>query len=255
MTNDDGVNSEGLWSLANSLRDLGRVCVVAPDRDMSGKGTAMTLLDVLRTHKAPSPIEGVEAHSVQGTPSDCVILATASLYEEPFDLLFSGINQGSNTGLDLLGSGTVGGALQGYYRDIPSIAISVASLVDTKYEAACRAATALARSLAASPPEGPLLLNVNLPNVGPEDIEGVEVTRLGPRAYLEDVQLGHDGRRTHYWIKNRKSTEQQPEGTDTWAVENNRVSITPIDLVPTTQATSSTLQALAADLRSAFGLP
>ena len=89
VTNDDSIHSPGLWSLAEALTDVGQVCVVAPDRDQSGIGTAMTLLAVLRVHPIPSPVEGVEAFAVQGTPADAVILATESLFADPFDLVVS----------------------------------------------------------------------------------------------------------------------------------------------------------------------
>ena len=255
VTNDDGIYAPGLWALATALRELGHVCVVAPDRDMSGIGTAMTLLEVVRVRQIPPKVDGVEAYLVQGTPADCVILATGVLYDEPFDLLVSGINSGSNMGLDVLSSGTVGGALQGYYLNIPSIAISVASLTDVQYEVAARTAAALARALANSPMPGPLLLNVNLPNVEPAGIERVEITRLGPRAYLENVERGHDGRRTHYWIKHNKLVDDQPtKGTDTWAVRNNRISITPIELVLTNRVPSRAWSAVADEVRSVLGL-
>ena len=110
VTNDDGVHSEGLWSLAAALAEIGRVSVVAPDRDMSGIGTAITLTNVVRARSVESPISGIDATSVQGTPADCAILALESLYDERFDLVASGINHGANLGLDVLSSGTVGAA-------------------------------------------------------------------------------------------------------------------------------------------------
>ena len=124
ITNDDGIYAEGLWHIVKALEGLGDIYVVAPDRDMSGVGTAMTITSVLRTQEFPSYVEGVKSYVVQGTPSDSVILATEAMFDEPFDVLVSGINPGANLGLDVFGSGTVGAALQGYYRNIPSIAIS-----------------------------------------------------------------------------------------------------------------------------------
>ena len=257
VTNDDGIHAEGLWVLTGALKELGDVCVVAPDRDLSGSGTAMTLVDVVRAQQVSSPVDDVEAYSVQGTPADCVILAFETLFDGPFDLVASGINAGANLGLDVLSSGTVGGALQGYYNQVPSIAVSsiYGKGGEVRYEAAARAATALARGLAGSPSDWPPVLNVNLPDVGPEGIEGVEMTRLGPRAYLENVETGKDGRRTHYWIKhNRPVIDHPAEGTDLWATRNNRVSITPIDLVSALGTPPPELDALADSVRSALGL-
>ena len=238
VTNDDGVHSAGLWSLADALKAVGRVSIVAPDRDMSGVGTAMTLLTVLRAQEVQSKLEGVDAAAVQGTPSDCVILATESLHDEPFDLVVSGVNQGANMGLDVVSSGTVGAAMQGCIRGIPSIAISVASLTDVAFEAASRTAKALAPVVAARRAPQPPLVNVNLPNAAPEEIKGVRVTTLGPRAYLESVARGQDGRRTHYWIKHdRPVGADAGQDTDVWAVRNGWASISsigwgPMDGVP-----------------------
>jgi len=257
VTNDDGVSSEGLWTLVRELTDAGEVCVVAPDRDMSGVGTGLTLLDVLRVHEYSSPVAGVVAYSVQGTPADCVILAVGSLFSGPFDLLVSGINPGANIGLDVLCSGTVGGALQGSYLQIPAIAVSAvySDPARVRYGPAARAAGALARGLGSGPVRWPLVLNVNVPDVGSAEIEGVEVTRVGPLAYRPNVQRTQDGRRTYYWIKhNEPVLDDPPEGTDVWAVRNRRISITPLDLGLTDGAAPASLRDLTDEVRAAMGL-
>ena len=255
VTNDDGVQSDGLWSLASALTELGDVTVVAPDRDRSGVGTAMTLLEVVRANEIDPPVSGVKALAVQGTPADCVILAVNELSDSPFDVVVSGINAGSNMGMDVLSSGTVGAALRAYLYGIPSIAISVASLANVQFDAAASAAVALARGMGSTRGTPPALLNVNLPNVYPAEIEQVEVTRLGPRAYLETVERGHDGRRTHYWIKHNVYAVYEPEvGTDIWAIRNRRVSITPLAPGLMGAPTSPELQRLAGEVGSALGL-
>ena len=255
VTNDDGIHSPGLWALAEALKNVGEVAVVAPDRDQSGIGSAKTLVAVVRAEEVPARIDGVKAFSVQGTPDDCVILATESLFQERFDLVVSGINQGANLGLDIMSSGTVGGAMQGYFRDIPSMAVSVTSLTDVKYEAAALTARCLAVAISRSSPPGPLLLNVNLPNVAPEMIERVDIARLGPRAYMESVARESDGRRTHYWIRqNRPSNLEAAEGTDIWAVRKNRVSITPVDLLTGPSEPSIVYDALAGEVAEELGL-
>jgi 5'-nucleotidase len=256
VTNDDGVTSDGLWTLVKELVDVGEVCVVAPDRDMSGVGTGLTLLDVLRVHEYTSPVDGVVAYSVQGTPADCVILAVGSLFSGPFDLLVSGINPGANIGLDVLCSGTVGGALQGSYLQIPAIAVSAvySDPARVRYGPAARAAGALARGLGSSPVKGPLVLNVNVPDVGFDEIEGVEVTQVGPLAYRPNVERTQDGRRTYYWIKhNEPVVDVPPVGTDVWAVRNRRISITPLDLGLTDGARPTSLRALTDGVRAAIG--
>ena len=230
VTNDDGITAPGVWAVAEALTDLGEVSVVAPDRDQSGVGTARTLLNILRVEEVESRLEGVTAHTVSGTPSDCVILADGSLFPETFDLLVSGINNGANLGLDVLDSGTFGGALRGYFRGIPSIAVSVAGITGVQFAAAARVAKSLALRMANQAHDKPVLYNVNVPNVSADRIRGVTITALGPKAYLETIERGHDGWRAHYWIKHNRPTNQPvPEGCDVWATRNNWVSITPMD--------------------------
>ena len=250
VTNDDGVHSDGLWSLAASLADIGRVSVVAPDRDNSGISAAISITNVVRARTFESPIPGVDATSVQGTPADCAILALESLYDERFDLVASGINHGANLGLDVLSSGTVGAAIQGSLRGIPAIAVSVASLEEVAFEAAARTARAIAtevaRPLVAAGNGVAPLVNVNLPNLLPEQVLGVCAARLGPRAYLEEVTKGHDGRRTHYWIRHsREVGADAASDTDVYAVRNGWAAISPVTWGASGAMTQGWLQRLA----------
>ena len=255
LTNDDGIYSPGLWSLGAALKDVGEVVVVAPDRDQSGIASAITLLDVVRAQEVRPQVEGIKTFVVEGTPADCVVLAVETLVKEPFDLVASGINQGANLGLDVILSGTVGAAYQGYFRGIPSIAVSVASLVNLQYEAASLVTKALALALPSNPLPSPPLLNVNLPNVTPDRIKGVQITTLGPRAYLESVERDTDGRSAVYWIRrNRPVGADAAEGTDIWAVRNGRVSITLLDPAGTPAASSSAYEALAGEVAAGLGL-
>ena len=255
LTNDDGIHSAGLWAAAKALRDVGEVTVVAPDRDLSGIGTAVTLATVVRAREIDPPVEGVQAFSVEGTPADCVILAAERLAKTPIDLVVSGINQGSNLGLDIMTSGTVGGAFQGLLRRIPSMAVSVAALTGVRYETAARTTRVLAQAFARHTLATPFLLNVNVPNSNPDGIEGVEMARLGPRAYLETVEEGNDGRGPHYWIKHdRPASFQDQEGTDIWAVHNNRISITPLCLTLDAPSPPATLGTLADEVAAELGL-
>ena len=255
VTNDDSVNAQGLWTLAKTLQELGTVTVVAPDRDQSGIGAALTLQAVVRTREIdPSPVDGIRTVSVEGTPADCVVLAAEALVSGPIDLLVSGINQGSNLGMDVMVSGTFGGALQGYFRNIPSIAISVASLNDVQFEAAAQTAKSLAQTLSTNRFPMPLLLNVNLPNVMPDRIQHVDITRLGPTQYLESVERGTNGRSTHYWIKHNRSVNPSvAEGTDIWALRNGRISITPMNGLLSVDE-SLDFQVLADDVATSLGI-
>ena len=256
VTNDDGVNAPGLWKMAGALKGLGEVVVAAPDRDQSGIGTAMTLLEVVKSREIVSPpVEGIKTYAVEGTPADCVILATESLERGGFDVVLSGINEGSNLGLDMLTSGTVGAAFQGYFRGIHSIAMSVASLTNVQFDAAACAAASLVKSIVAQDDLPPLFLNVNLPNTSAEGIKSAEITRVGPRLYLENVERGSNGRRTYYWIKhNRMVNRPVGEDTDIWAVRNNRIAITALNGVFEPDFGSPNLQPLADGVMSALGL-
>lgn len=258
VTNDDGIHAPGLWKLAESLNDVGEVFVVAPDRDLSGIGTAKTLLDVVRVHDFASPIDGVKAMSVEGTPSDCVILSTETLFDEPFDLIVSGINAGANLGIEVLMSGTVGAAIQGFLSGISSVAISAAYTdpVPVRYDSAAWVAGSVASAVGDDSDNGPVLLNVNLPDAGVDGIRGVEVTRLSRRAFTESVVREDSGRRTHYWIRHNRPVEDEPEeGTDVWALRRGRISITSLDM-PFMQAGPSPLLAVVAEeLNARLGLP
>jgi 5'-nucleotidase len=255
LTNDDGIQAAGIWRLAEALRPLGRITVVAPERNQSGIGTAKSLHAPVPAREYPSPLEGVRAVSVGGTPADCVILAAESLSKELFDLVLSGINEGANLGLDIMSSGTVGAALQGYYRNIPSVAVSVTSINNVQFDGAINAAKALAQALLA---EGkavpaPLLLNVNLPNISPDLLQGIELTRLGPRAYMENVEPEGEG--GHYRIMHNKPVGDDAEaGTDIWAIRNNSVSITPLNGLLASVEGTALSEALAREVGRALGI-
>jgi 5'-nucleotidase len=127
VTNDDGINSQGIWALAEALSKVGNVLIVAPDKQQSGVGTSVSFLrENVTITEASSTITGVKAYAVGGTPSDCVILGLRQLSQAHIDLLVSGINYGPNVGRDIPYSGTVMATLGGYFRKIPSIAISLA---------------------------------------------------------------------------------------------------------------------------------
>ena len=256
VTNDDGVNAPGLWKMVGAVKGLGEVVVAAPDRDQSGIGTAMTLLEVVKSREISSPpIDGIKTYAVEGTPADCVILAAESLEPGGFDVVLSGINEGSNLGLDLLTSGTVGAAFQGYFRGIHSIAMSVASLTNVQFDAAASTAKSLVQTISAQNLSSPLFLNVNLPNTNTGGIKGASVTTVGPRLYLENVERGSNGRRTYYWIKhNRLVNHPVGEDTDIWAVRNNRIAITALNSIFESDFNPPDLQPLADRVMSALGL-
>ena len=250
-TNDDGVYAPGLWAAVRALRDVGEVIVVAPDREQSGVGSSVTLNGIVRATEVVPVVDGTLTYAVEGTPADSVVLALETLVGR-VDLLVAGINPGANMGEDVLVSGTVGAALQGYFRGIPSLAISVTSLRTAHFEAAGQLLRTLVKQVDTGSLPKLVLLNVNLPPVGPEQIKGVDVTRLARRTYADTVRQGDDGKRRYYWITRTRPAWEMEKGTDVWSVRHRRVSITPLQTDMTSAATLSDIAGLPQRLRRAF---
>ena len=228
VSNDDGIYSEGLWALVGELKKIAEISVVSPDRDQSGSGTSITLRHPLRMTDIKSPVNGVPAYSVEGSPADSVILALRLILKESVDLVVSGINEGPNLGDDVYVSGTVGAALQGFFYGIPALAFSIAAFGDLHFDVTAKLARIMVSELVDKGLPGRMLLNVNLPNLTRDKIEGIEVTRLGERTYVDRIEPGHDGKRQYHWIMRGKPEWKVAPGTDIWAVEKNRISITPL---------------------------
>ena len=226
LTNDDGVRAEGLKSLRRAMASLGRVVVVAPERQQSGASHALTLANPLRSNTVEEDVIAVD-----GTPTDCVLLAMRGLLKERPSLLVAGMNHGPNLGDDVTYSGTVSAAFEGTLLGLPSIAISVCSWKECRFDAAEHFATTIARNvLERGLPEG-TLLNVNVPSLPPEEIKGVKVTKLGKRVYRDAVVKKTDPRgRAYYWIGGQPPIWCEGEETDFEAVEEGMVSVTPLQL-------------------------
>jgi len=226
LTNDDGIQAEGLTRLRRAVASLGRVVVVAPERQQSGASHALTLSNPLRSNPVDEDVIAVD-----GTPTDCVLLAMRGLLEDRPSLLVSGMNHGPNLGDDVTYSGTVAAAFEGTLLGLPSVAISVCSWEEYRFEAAERFATTIARNvLERGLPEG-TLLNVNVPSIPPEEIKGVKVTKLGKRVYRDAVVKKTDPRgRAYYWIGGQPPIWCQGEETDFEAVERGEISVTPLQL-------------------------
>lgn len=229
VSNDDGIAADGLWQLVRELKAVAQVVVVAPDRERSAVGTAVTLRKLLRVKKADSPVPGVEAYSVDGTPGDCVILALGKLFQNDIDLVVSGINQGPNVGDDVLISGTVAAALQGYLRGLPALAVSLDSRDSNHFEVAAKVTALLARRIEANCLRQNIFLNVNVPHLPPSQIQGVRTTRLASKSHIDSVKEGHDGNEAYYWLVRQRLNEHDTDvRTDLWALENDCISITPL---------------------------
>lgn len=230
VTNDDGVFAEGLAALVRELRKIAKVTVVAPDRERSAVGHALTFFDPIRIQKIREE-KRVKVYSCDGTPSDCVLLGIYSLMEERPDLVVSGINKGGNLGDDITYSGTVSAAMEGIIHGVPSFAISVASFQDVRFDAAARWARIIAGQIMREGLPPRTFLNVNVPNLPAEEIKGFSITRQGRSIYEQRVLKRFDPRGTeYYWLTGELPTGEPEDGTDFEAVFRGFVSITPVHL-------------------------
>ncbi|OGA14028.1 MAG: 5'/3'-nucleotidase SurE [Betaproteobacteria bacterium RIFCSPHIGHO2_12_FULL_69_13] len=226
VSNDDGYFSPGITLLADALRPLGEVTVVAPERDRSGASNSLTLDRPLSVRQAANGF-----YFVNGTPTDCVHLAITGLLDFTPDVVISGVNLGANIGDDTIYSGTVAAATEGFLLGIPSLAVSLASKAGNHYDTAIGIALELVERFKRSPVGEPVLLNVNVPDVSREALRGVEVTRLGRRHKAEPVVKMRTPRgETAYWIGAAGSAADCGPGTDFHAVDNCRVSVTPLQM-------------------------
>jgi len=228
VTNDDGINAPGLWTLVSVLKDIGDVTVVAPDREQSGVGTSISFHHPIRIARIHEKIKGVETYSVEGTPADCVIMAIKVVMKDWIDMVVSGINQGPNCGYDVFLSGTVGAALQGFFYSIPSMAVSIDSFEDPRFDSAATVAGEVVKYVKDKGLKGRMLLNVNVPNLPLEQVHGIDVTRLGEKVYSAGIETGNDGRHDYYWIQHRAVDSGVVNGTDLWAIKHKKISITPL---------------------------
>lgn len=227
-TNDDGIFADTLWILAQVLKRQHTVTVAAPDREQSATGTMVTLRVPLRVRQHSCFTPGIEAFSIEGSPSDSVILAIGKLVPD-VDMVVSGINLGLNLGDDVLISGTVGAAMQGYLRDLSAVAISVPpESGKTTWQNAARLAAIVADAIS----EGSLgtngFFNINLPDIPAREIKGVRITCLAHKTHIDTVEEGYDGRREYYWLVRQQLSQDVSRESDIWAVENGYISITPL---------------------------
>jgi 5'-nucleotidase len=253
VSNDDGVDAPGIRILADGLRDAGHeVLVVAPDRDRSGASNSLTLDMPLRV----VPV-GDTVWRVHGTPTDCVHVAITGMLELEPDIVVSGINNSANLGDDVIYSGTVAAAMEGRFLGFPAVAMSLVTKDHrgAHYDTAARAAVEIVARLAADPLPADTILNVNVPDLPWDEVDGFEVTRLGNRHRAEPCVPLQDPRgRTWWWIGGAGPEQDAGPGTDFHAVRTGHISITPIHVDLTRyqalEQVSSWVSSLEADLRA-----
>jgi 5'-nucleotidase len=238
VTNDDGIDAPGLLALKQGIERIAQVRVVAPDRNWSAAGHAKTLHRPLRIR--PTRLrDDSEAYACDGAPSDCVAVTLLGFFQERPALVVSGINPNANVGKDITYSGTVAAAMEAAIDGVPAIAMSLdLKEVSEDYTLAAAFAGRLARHVldAGLPPD--TLLNVNVPDVPAELMEGVAITRAGKRIYYDQLILRNDPNgKPYYWIGGeRPGGDRELQGTDIWALANNLISITPIHMDMTNHA-------------------
>jgi len=226
VSNDDGYFAPGLTLIVEYLKKIAEVVVVAPDRNRSGASSSLTLDKPLSVSEI-SPNNYV----VDGTPTDCVHLALTGLLKFKPDMVISGINDGANMGDDTLYSGTVAAAIEGYTIGIPSIAVSMAKHKPKHFETAASVTLDLIDKLNSQSPKETPLLNVNVPDLPYNDLRGLLITRLGKRKQADPIikNLTPKGHNV-YWIGPAGDPNDCGEGTDFFAVKENYVSISPIQI-------------------------
>ena len=227
LSNDDGYFAPGLAALAATLVEHGHdVTVVAPERDRSGASNSLTLDRPLMVRQTPSGF-----HYVNGTPTDCVHLAVTGLLPTMPDMIISGINHGANMGDDTVYSGTVAAATEGFLLGIPSVAISLVNNNQEHFATAAKVAVDLVARVVAHPFSEPVLLNVNVPDVPSEELQGMEVTRLGRRHKAQDtVKTINPRNQLMYWVGAAGAAQDAGPGTDFFALSQRRVSVTPLQV-------------------------
>ena len=240
ISNDDGIFSLGVRTLANTLaRADHQVTVVCPDRERSATGHGLTLHQPIRAEQVDSIFDSnVVAWACSGTPADCVKFALSAVMETRPDVVYSGINHGPNLGTDVLYSGTISAAMEGALEGIPSVAFSLASFSASEFQPAANFALKLVRQLTDSDYPKPPLLSVNIPPVESSEIAGVLVTRQGLRRYIEKFAKRLDPRgKSYYWLEGEIIEDiQQPEDvnlpphilTDVQAIADRYITITPL---------------------------
>ena len=251
VTNDDGIESPGLWKLAEIMSEIGQVMVVAPAAEASGSGTMVTYRRDLQVQQVPERLPGVKAYMVDGTPADCVLIGLRRLKEGWISVVAAGINPGANLGADLFLSGTCGAALMAAFRKITAIAISLdlepagdGAGRMPRWETAEAVSRMLARGIEAGTIPDSAFLSANIPALPLDQIKGIQITRTAPGGYMHLAERG-DG------VTERLQREIVPDlrhahpGTDIRAVVDGYVSISPLDTTMSHEAHTRDLEASA----------
>lgn len=229
VTNDDGITAPGIRNLAEAVKDLGKVVVVAPDKPQSGMGHAITIGQPLRLHAVPF-FDDIEAYQCSGTPVDCVKLAVDKVLHRKPDICLSGINHGANHSINVIYSGTMSAAMEAAIESIPSIGFSLLDhSIEANFDAARHYARILVEKLLKKPLDKHMVLNVNFPAVDTELIKGIRICRQAYAKYEEDfIERNDPNNKKYYWLTGEFVNFDKGKDTDVWALQNNYVSVVPV---------------------------
>jgi 5'-nucleotidase len=229
ITNDDGVTAPGILNLVEAVKDLGKIVVVAPDKPQSGMGHAITIGQPLRLHKIHS-IDNIETWSCTGTPVDCVKLAVDKVLHRKPDLCLSGINHGANHSINVIYSGTMSAAVEAAIESIPSAGFSLLDYgIDADFTGAKKYARIIVEKMLKGTMDKHIVLNVNIPSIPVELLKGMKICRQAYAKYVEDFVERQDPHGRHYyWLTGDFVNFDKGKDTDVWALDNNYVSVVPV---------------------------
>ncbi len=231
LCNDDGIHARGIAELHQAIAHLGELHVCAPATERSAAGHAITIYDPIRTMPVDKA-NGFSGIAVDGTPADCVKLAVSFLHKDnPPDLVVSGINLGSNTGISVLYSGTVSAASEAAILGVPAVAFSLCTYQNPHWEAAAKIAADIVEKVVANPLPDGVLLNVNIPNLPMEEIKGIRAGQMGRSRFIEKFTEHRDPRgNKYYWLDGDMKMLDDNAETDERLVKDGYVALTPIHI-------------------------
>ncbi|VGO23088.1 5'/3'-nucleotidase SurE [Pontiella sulfatireligans] len=231
LCNDDGIHARGIAELHSSIGHIGDLHVCAPDTERSAAGHAITLTDPIKTFSVEKN-DQLFGTAVGGTPADCIKLALCLLHKDnPPDLVVSGINLGSNTGISVLYSGTVSAASEAVILGVPAIALSLCTYQNPHWETAAKVASEIVARVAENPLPDGTLLNVNIPNVPLSELKGMKAARMGRSRFVEKFTTHLDPRgNNYYWLDGELDLLDDSADTDVRVVESGYVALTPIQI-------------------------
>ncbi len=243
ITNDDGVTAPGIRSLAEAVKDLGKVVIVAPDKPQSGMGHAITIGFPLRMQQLHI-MDGIETWQTSGTPVDCVKLAVDKVLHRKPDICLSGINHGANHSINVIYSGTMSAAIEASIESIPSIGFSLLNYsMEADFSGAKKYARLIVEQILSKKQDKHLCLNVNIPSVDASLIKGVKICRQAYAKYVEDFDERRDPTgKKYYWLTGEFKNFDKGKDTDVWALEHNYVSVVPVQFDLTNHALKKLLE-------------